>query len=265
MRWQTMRWKTMRWKKTLVVTVVAALASVASADVTETWDGAEWSNGQSVDGNNGWALATELGANGENVINAMGHLGTRASGKSQNAAATAIFRKSLGETISSGIYTAKALIDVQSASRADAGLGVYLDADNYMRVEVYNDWNTTFKIASNGVYGESSVADGGLGTLGWIELQIIYDLDFDSGHAQYRNVDNGAAQYIGDWVNLASFPVTPTFNISDILIQAGNASNNGDNNSGFIDNIGIGAIPEPSSLALLTLGGLIMLRRRRAA
>ena len=240
----------MRWQETLVVTlvvtVVAALASVASADVTETWDGAEWSNGQVVDGNNGWVLATGLGANGENVVNAMGHAGTRGFGKSQKAAAKAIFQKSLGETISSGICVAKAFINVQSTSRANAGIGVYLDADNYMRVEVYNDLNTTLKIKSNGVYGEREVEDGGLGTLGWFELQIIYDLNFDSGHARYRNVDNDAAQYIGDWVNLASFPVTPTFNVTDILIQAGNASNNGDNNSGFVDNIGIGVPKQPS-------------------
>lgn len=251
----------MRWQKTLTLTVVAALAGVASAAVTETWDGGEWSNGQLVDGSNGWAY--DLGGDATTrVEDGIGYLGSR--GAQSGSGASSIHVKSLDATISAGTYVAKALLNVASGSRADAVIGVFFDGDNFARVDVYNDWKTTIVMKEGGTQSEVTASDSGLGGLGWLEMQVIYDADFDNVSGRYRDVtETMPAAYIGDWVDLPAFPANATFDVTKIVIGAGNASNPG-GPSGIIDNIGQ-SIPEPASLALLALGGLMFLRRRHAA
>jgi len=252
----------MRWQEALVVTVVAALASVVSAEVTDTFDGGEWSNQQVLHGSNGWEHC--CGATGTDFVqDGIGFLGTRGVDKGVNERGSYLFIKALQTPITSGTYVAKAMINVASATRADAAVGAYFDEDNYVRALVHNDFDTVLVTRIGGVHSEFQ-GGGGLGGLGWFELQVVYDLDSDSASASAIQVDDNTGAIIGPVIDLGTFAGSPSFDVTHFIGQAGNSSRDGTGNSGIIDNIGLG-LPEPGSLALLALGGLMFLRRRRAA
>jgi hypothetical protein len=253
----------MRWQEALVLTVVAALASVVSAEVTDTFDGGEWSDQQVLQGSNGWEHCCGLTGT-DFVQNGIGFLGTRGVDKGVNDQGQYLFIKALQTPIISGTYVAKAMINVASATRADAGVGAYFDDGNYVEAIVHNDFDTVLVTRVGGVQSEFQ-GGGGLGGLGWFELQVVYDLDSDSASASALDVDDNTGAIIGSVIDLGTFAGSPNFDVTHFIGQAGNASRPGTGNSGIIDNIGLGRIPEPASLALLALGGLTFLRRRRAA
>lgn len=94
-------------------------------------------------------------------------------------------------------------------------------------------------------------------TGGQLHIELGFDLDNETGTLSWfeiGNPSNGGFEDLGPFWDPSD---DGTYALSEVLINVNGADGNG------IDNFMI-AVPEPASLALLGLGGLVMIRRRRA-
>lgn len=97
------------------------------------------------------------------------------------------------------------------------------------------------------------VADGDQGRL---------HLDFlNAGNASLGTTEIGPGGNVGTWTFLSDTGAIPVGTATIQVSVYGVAVNSGPD--GYVDNVDVRIIPEPASLALVGLGGLMMLRRRR--
>lgn len=88
----------------------------------------------------------------------------------------------------------------------------------------------------------------------WYEMRVVIDPDSTSSGKAYTYID-GVLQFTETWTG-RGLSQTQNIEYFEIISVAGTGARF------FIDNLEI-AIPEPASAALLALGGLAMLRRKR--
>jgi hypothetical protein len=294
--------KTTKMKMSLLLTLPLILVSVTHAAWTnnsEDFEDADFGNahpvGNSPDWINGGApdASTPL-----RTMPGIGYDATRGLGQDNGVPfvplAVGDATAAVPSTIAAGTVGVKALVNLAALNNSlgnanDLGqiaIGLALsegseygaqNPDNFIEANILGDWsvspgNTSINLATRngGIPTEIRPSMGVVAQdLGWFELRVLYNLDANTASVEFQDVsETGPVTFIGATTTLA-FLGSPTFTpnflgvrISNTGVQGGNGGGNGElAPGGIVDNVSY--IPEPASMALLGLGGLMMLRRRR--
>jgi hypothetical protein len=213
-------------KKVLALVLILGLASQAGAAIVENWDGPEWSPGtsggyaQNPNGdtipptpNNGWTVYTTW-TNGVIAINSgVGYLGTVGAEAMQTSTdfrySGAWPNKALPTPHTSGTITHYALVKISADADAGAVATSMHSQNTNTQVVVYFSptWGINLKAATLGL-GETNVSDStDVSPLGWIAAEITLS-GLGTGSrtvsARYRDVNDAAWGYIGDWIDIGS-------------------------------------------------------------
>ena len=261
------------WAFALMLSV--GLTSVAGAGFVDDWDeesGYGWFQNGPLNGHDGWVSMWE--GSDLRVTPGVGYLGSKGVTDADPANDDNRVMKPLGEvnSIRSGRYTFPMLLNVSGADTAGGeSIAGFLIGDNpqmwvgnHLSVNVRGGLlagDSTRIDLRNGASEATISAGAVLPSLGWIELQIVYNLDNDSARVRWCDVDDERAAYIGDFVELGGFPgPAPTFDVTYIGLRT--SATHIPAGSAFIDGLGIG-MPEPGTLCLLAVGWVVLIRRRR--
>jgi len=174
-------------------------------------------------------------------------------------------------------YAGEAKIFIGDSSIANAGV---TGMNGYMLTFESEEGLGKIEVFENGVNTQSATAllDSSWGhypnlpkdedaSLQWVEIQIVVNnvgQANQSAIAQWRDVDDAQNGTVGTtaFTTMGVFDAVEgaVFSLDHIAIFSSRQDNGGASLIGF-DNINV--FPEPASLTLLGLGGLMMLRRRR--
>jgi hypothetical protein len=279
----------------LSVLMVALLAqSAAVANFTEDFDGSNgaWTHaaglgsgtpddnvfGDVIPGKNGWVAHPTLGGVGHRVIKGnVDHPGgpdidlREGVGRTQGAGNSweGCNPPGCGSAHPIGNFSVLSVLTRVSGLAISTGTPIngtgqiYLgDAlgENGYQVEFASDGTGGLARLQNGsdIQGNPALADDGFSDISWFELQIVINPN-GSAFAQYQDVDDDTGIGADVFTHLGDFDgggVTV-----ELLAIASTVQNQGGASAVPFDNVK--AFPEPASLVLLGLGGLMMLRRRR--
>jgi hypothetical protein len=267
----------------LSVLMVALLSqSAPAANFSEDWDGSNgaWSatgsfeyDGDVVPGKNGWVAHPTLGGIGHRVIQGQpngnpgdlrkGVGGTQGVSNSNEGCPP----PGCGSAHPIGAFTVLSVLTRVSGFAINGGVNVNGEGQIYLGDALgENGYQVTFDSSGGGSLdtlqggsaSSSGLADSGFSSNSWFELQIVIP-NSGPAFAQYQDVDDNTGLGSGTYTNLGSFGAG-SVNV-ELLAIASTQQFQGGASAVPFDNIN--AFPEPASLTLLGLGGLMMLRRRR--
>ena len=231
----------------VLVVLFCATVSQAFVVIDENFDAPNYSVG---------ALAGQTASNGEvwagslEVANTLGLTGNGAGSTSGHKEAVL----PLGTTLNSGMWRFSGDLVLNGTHfttanyrRADTDrelvkLGVVTDNGGFFFFDTTDQWDVT---------GRHFIVPDNLGTD--VDVHYDVDIDFDNGTGVikwFKHSDPGTVN---------EFPIPATLNpgsFVDELFIFSNGSANGHDNLRVV-------IPEPATLGLLTIGGLLMVRRKK--
>ena len=254
----------------LLVAAVLVTGSVASAQTVffEDWEAPAFGVGDSVN-NNGWS-----GGGGAAPIT----IGTTGLGGSQSpthADCTGTCGSQptidLGQTFSSGPLFIQSFVDLTTGGAlANITLG-YHDAANNLEALVIMGvgglGSGPHRLLTTGEGGDGPSTDvsalGGFPS-GFMEVLMVTDFSAGTVDVSWRDVDDNSGAPTGAWVGPLDFSGVLGANPDARFLRVGFNQNSSGNPPGTQDNIRV-FVPEPASLGLVGLGGLLLLGRRRGA
>ena len=233
-----------------------------------------------LDGQNGWSAAGEIELNSQGGGHETGFGPSMGARNSNGNPGTFTATHSLGATISGGIITATALVSPSCGSCQKGGSILVSDGgSNSLAVQVLGrspdstisligpgGTRTTTAPFAAGVFVNGSSGSGivDFNDALFVEVKLEYNLDTGVATGTVRDVldYNGRPTTYGALSITDTFDSFTPFDVTTVGFLATTASNSV-NNSGVVDDVMFEAIPEPASLTLLALGGLMMFWRRQ--
>ena len=271
-------------KKFVVIAMVLGLVSIALAADDTVWtgngDGSTWSDGSN------WSLGVpdasiDRGAfidTDDAVVNINGTGNTARRFFTQGAAGTGTVTVNISGEIDTLLYTALAktggtgIMNVYAGadayfkglSVADLGTGILNMHGGTVKVGNGPDDQLKFGIAGawgNAGTGTANLYDGTLDLTGAQEIRMATN----AGSTATLNIAGGSLIMPGTITDLRSAILT--LNASGVHLQAYGVEYAGDTMFAYTPSGGntiVTAIPEPATIALLGLGGLALIRRKRS-
>ena len=268
----------MKTARTCLALVAAlALAGTASAqNFTEDFDGGNgpWNNNEALRGTNGWTkgssgqLWTTTGATG-------GFLGTRGATYGSFGAHAGLSLTQLGVTnpITSGTFTFYIMIDPTGILGTPGGNNRSLQYGltdlpepafpRDIEAGINSRSSDGVRIKYNGNHTDTSIP---LDTMRWAEWEMSYNRSTNVLSLAYRDVnDTDGSIPNPTFIAHTSSPVSGVAVDVQTIWLRGFRGNSPPNGVGRVDRISSTPLPEPTALGLMTIGGLMLLRRRRRA
>ena len=233
-----------------------------------------------LDGQNGWSADGEIELNSTGGGHMTGFGPSMGARNSNGNPGTFTATHSLGTTISGGSIIATALVSPSCGSCQKGGSILVSDGgSNSLAVQVLgrSPDSTISLIGPGGTRTTTAPFTGGVfvnGSSGsgivdfndalFVEVKIEYNLDTGVATGSVRDV----LDYDGRPTTYGALSITDTFDsftpfdVTTVGFTTTTASNSV-NFSGHVDDVTFEAIPEPASLTLLALGGLMMFWRRQ--
>ena len=253
----------------IAVTLAMSGVALGQGVVWEDWDdGSFGADASTAAGTNGWILGA--GSNDVQINDfADGVFDKTVIGTSANSPGRLL--KSLGTTVTSGTLVGE-FIWRTAANGADrsgwAAVGFNSGADSTRDLIVATAFSGGLRLHGNNqttgstYHDEDDSATAGFqpASGGWWQLKIEYDRT--NGIVSYfgRDVNDTDGTPIGSYVGHSS---NGQANLSNYFVDPGFVRLT-PRNGASVDMVHID-VPEPATLGLLTMGGLLLLRRRRRA
>ena len=233
-----------------------------------------------LDGQNGWSADGEIELNSTGGGHMTGFGPSMGARNSNGNPGTFTATHSLGSTISGGIITATALVSPSCGScQKGGGILVSDGGSNSLAVQVLGrspdstisligpgGTRTTTAPFADGVFvnGSSGSPIVNFNDASFVEVKIEYNLDTGVATGSVRDVldYNGRPTTYGALSITDTFDSFTSFDVTTVGFTTTTASNSLVN-SGVVDDVTFEFIPEPTSLTLLALGGLMLFWRRQ--